>query len=162
MMKKTILVPTDFSIESLKFVKYALNSINQAEKVNILLTYGASLSDNITDLLFFSKSKFISQLSNTEFDEACEVIRNKYASKINSMRKDLFIGTTLSAFENYVEANRVTEAYIPTQYQYNPSNKDSFDILPFIKKSSLNTINIEWEAEMTRSEKGQLSELFFS
>lgn len=131
---KKILVPTDFTIDSLSLLKNALEN-NPNEKLDILLVHGVSLSTSITDLLFFKKHQFISSLESPEFCEAKDIIKNKFASNINSLVSDIFIGFTTNAFENYVEGNKIEEAYIPNNYTLKTASKKSIDILPFIKKT---------------------------
>ena len=74
---KTVLIPTDFSIESLNTVKGALKQC-EGENTNLILVYGVYLSDSITDLLFFSKPKYLSTLQSEKFTQACEILKNKY------------------------------------------------------------------------------------
>lgn len=159
-MKKTILIPTDFSIESLHVVKSVLSKSHGEEVYDIILLHGVRMTDSITELLFFSSASLIDSLSNHQFNEACMVIKNKFSSQINSMRKDIFSGTTQSAFNNYIEANKVSKAYIPTNYELQLTSKKSFDILPYIKKSGLVIDQIDWKIETRIPEKGKLAALF--
>jgi hypothetical protein len=161
-MKKTILIPIDFTIESLTIVKSALEQIEGNQKTDIILLHGAYLTDFITDLLFFSKAKFIESKSTKEFNEAIEVLKNKYASQINSLRKDVFTGNNQSAFNNYIEANHVDEIYIPKNYKFNSVNKRSFDLIPYIKKSKTPITEIESSFKKEIPEKGKLAEIFYN
>lgn len=161
-MKKTILLPTDFTIESLNFLKNVLSQSSQEETFDIVLLHGLHLSDSITDLLFFSKKKIINQLASKEFDESCSVIKNKYASKINSIRKDIFTGFTQTAFNNYVDANKFDVIFLPTEFQWNLNKRKSFDLIPFIKNSKLPVCTIEWKTNNCIPEKGKVAELFFN
>lgn len=159
-MKKTILVPTDFSIESLHVIKSLLSKSNEEEVFDIILLHGIRLDDSITELLFFSRTSLIQSMSDRHFDEACMVIKNKFASQINSMRKDVFTGITQAAFNNYLEANKVDKAYISTNYALQTTNKKSFDILPYIKKSGLSIDQVDWKVETRVTERGKLSAIF--
>lgn len=159
-MKKNILIPTDFSVESLNVVKSFLNQAQAGCKYNIVLVYGARLNDSISDLLFFSKSKMINSFSDESFDDACDIIKNKYASQIDMIRKDIFTGGGQAAFEHYLEANHIDEAYIPGNYTLQLTKKGSFDTLPFIKASRLNIQEVNWRKSGTTPEKGKLAEVF--
>jgi hypothetical protein len=161
-MNKTILFPTDFTIESLNVVKTVLNDVNPNIKCDIILVHGIRMTDSITDLLFFSKSRFIDELSNEAFDDACEIIRNKFDSRINSIRTEVFSGYNQNAFNNFVEGNKVDEAYMPTNYNLKLVYRKSFDILPFIKNSNVVVNEIAWQAQQHIPGKGQLSEVFYS
>lgn len=160
-MKKTILFPTDFTIESLNLVKSVLSRLNESCKYDIILLHGLHASDSITDLLFFSKSRVIGSLTSPEFEDACGIIKNKFSSHINSMRKDIFNGVTQASFDNYAEANKIEAAFVPAKYSP-VLGKKSFDIIPFIKRSSVQINEVEWNVSATMPEKGKLAEVFFN
>jgi hypothetical protein len=161
-MKKTILIPTDYSVESLYLLKSVLANQSQDDKCNIILLHGVYSSGSITELLFYSKAKLVKSLSNESFNTACEIIKNKYASLINSFRIDVFSGYTQSAFDNYVEANKIDEAYIPENYQFKLNKKKSMDILPFIRKSNLDLVEVDWQSDESLPEKGKVAEVFYN
>lgn len=55
-MTKTVLIPTNFEINSLKLLKeFLTNDLGDTTKVNIILLKGVNLSSSITDLLFFKE-----------------------------------------------------------------------------------------------------------
>jgi len=160
-MKKTVLIPTDYTIESLNVLKALLEREAGSHTYDIILLQGIHLSDSISELLFFSRNKVTESLTNQEFESACDVIRNKYASQIHSIRKDIYTGFTQAAFNNYAEANNISEAYIPSSYTL-LQNKKSFDLLPYIRKSKLEITEVSWNADVKMPEKGKLAELFFN
>ncbi len=158
-MNKTILIPTDFSIESLNLVKYAAESAT-SERINILLTHGLRLSDSILDLLFFSRNQTISKLTNDDFNAACKILLNKYQTQVDSLSIDFFSGFTRSAFQNFLEAHKVHEILIPKSYVLNNTTTKSFDLLPFIKSSSYQVNEVQWQPIENVPEKGRLAEIF--
>jgi len=161
-MKKTILFPTDFSIQSLNIVKSVLNDKNDGQKYDIILLHGFHSGDSITDLLFASKTRWVDELTNNDFEDACEVIRNKFESRIRTIRKDVFTGYNQSAFDYYVEVNNITEAYLPVNYKLQVSHRRSFDIVPFIQKSNLMLKEIVLNDVPVMPERGRLAEVFHS
>ncbi|MBK1438578.1 hypothetical protein JHJ32_01135 [Parapedobacter sp. ISTM3] len=161
-MEKNVLIPTDFTIESLNVVKSVLNDRPYECRYNIILLHGVQMSDSITDLLFYSKAKMLESLSNRHFDEACGVIRNKYASGINSMRVDLFNGSSQAAFDGYLLGNRIDEIYVPGRYRLRTSNKKSVNVLPYIRKCGKPVISVDWNMEVVLPEKGSLAEIFYN
>jgi hypothetical protein len=157
-MLKTILIPTDFTLESLYVLKQAIVD-HQKERVNIILVHGVHNSDSITDLLFFSKDKFIQQLSNEEFDEAVRLFCTHYESTINSIRKDIFTGFTQAAFNNYLNANSVNEIYYSSNYSMKRSKKWSADISTYILKAKQSLKDIHWDLmQSTKSSTLTLSQ----
>jgi hypothetical protein len=155
---RTILIPTDFSIESLNTVKGALKH-HEGENINLILVYGVYLSDSITDLLFFSKPKYLSTLQSEKFTQACEILKNKYDSQIHSLTVDLFTGYNQQAFENFLAGHSVDELFIPRSYRFK-AGKRGFNLVPYFRKSSLPLTEIEWRESNLAPEKDRLAELF--
>lgn len=160
-MKKTILIPTDFTVNSLNILKTILIQNEAKQTFNVILLHGMSLSDSIRDLLFFSKSKQIDSLTNPEFEEAYEVIRNKFDSQISSLRIDLFTGYNLSAFNNYLEGNKVEQIFISDKKPV-LTNKNSFDLSRFIEKCQVQVTKVDFGANATLPEKGKIAEVFMN
>lgn len=158
-MKKTILIPTDFTVQSLNILKSILSSNPSNNTYNIILLHGFNLSDSITDLLFFSKFQQINSLSSPEFKEACEVIKNKFASQINSMTMDLFTGYTISSFNNYIEINKIDEI-IMSDIEPSFSHKSSFNLSRFVKKCKMSPITVNSSINTISPEKGKVAEVF--
>jgi hypothetical protein len=161
-MRKTILIPTDFKVESLGVLKDKLEKTerNGNVKFDIILLHGTYLNESMTDYYFFSKTKLIESLSNQDFEDACMIIKNKYASSINSFRKDVFAGFTQTAFDNYVEANRINQALLCANYEFDLFHKKSFDLLPFIRKSKLMVDEVELNLENVFPENGKLNQMY--
>lgn len=161
-MTKKIIIPTDFSIDSLNIIKSVIGRSDPSISYDIILLHGVHLSDSISELLFFSKENCIASLSNEEFNEACLVIKNKYDSQIRSIRKDIFTGSNQAAFENYLDANKVEIAFIPSHPVYQFNDKRSFDLIPYMVKSSLPVEEVTFASERSIPEKGSLVEVFFN
>ena len=158
-MKKTILIPTDFTVQSLNVLKSILSSNPSNNTYDIILLHGFNLNDSIMDLLFFSKFQQINSLSSPEFKEACEVIKNKFASQINSITMDLFTGYTVSSFNSYIEINKVDEI-IMSDLEPSFSHKSSFNLSRFVKKCKMNPITINPSINSISPEKGKVAEVF--
>lgn len=165
-MAKTILIPTDFSVDSLNLVKLALQrNQNSDERLRIILVYGQWASSSITELLFYSKSKALEQLESAEFKSCCKLLMEKYEGIIEQMSIDIFSGTNQNAFQNYLEGNKVSEAYFSTTYNFKLKNKSSFSLLPFFTKSKIKLVEMNWDSaskETSESRQDELSALFFT
>jgi hypothetical protein len=157
---KTILIPTDFTIESLNTVKGVFKKNDNGEQVNLILLHAVFLSDSITDRLFYSKEKHLLTLQSEKFREACQVLLNTYASRVNSFRIELFSGFTKQAFANFLEANEVNELVIPGTYTLKLASPRSFDPIPYFKKCSLPITVIHWQESYCLPEKDRVAELF--
>jgi hypothetical protein len=134
----TTLIPTDFSVSSLYLVKHALEN-EKENNGDFMLLYSHQLTDSITDLLFFSKTRTLRSLSNSDFDEACSILKNKFENSVNSMRTDLFMGFTQQAFNRFLDSNKVGKIYLPE----NGGIKIDRQLLKFARKSNVDLIQVE-------------------
>src|SRR5687768_12341216 len=101
---KTILIPTDFTISSLNAIKSAV-SIFDKDTLCIKLLHVIKEPEGIGEMLFHSRrtnGKFITD----DFKTACDVIKNKYSSQINSIVPVFFQGTSSLAFKNFIAGNK--------------------------------------------------------
>lgn len=160
-MRKTILIPTDFTVNSLNTLKTVLANNSSDTSLDIILLHGLTLSDSIRELLFFSKMKQIDSLTNNEFEEAYEVLCNKFDSQINSFKIDLFTGYNQTAFNSYLKANKVEKIFIANRKQ-KLSHRKSFDLSPFIRKSNVEVITLNTNTEIPQQEKGKITEVFLN
>ena len=158
-MKKTILIPTDFSVESLGAVKHAAENA-QNEKVDIVLFHSITLSDSITELLFFSKSRMLAQMVSQDFTEACNILQNKYSSNVVNIRTDFFTGSNQTAFSMFLEGNKVDEVYMPLQSHFQLPHKNSFNPMRFIQKANLPTVTMEMSQDVGLSGEIGVAGLF--
>ncbi|WP_449400115.1 hypothetical protein [Chryseobacterium wanjuense] len=161
-MTKTILIATDYSLESLNILKKVLRKKDASEdqnQYNILLVSGYDMGDSIRDLLFNTKSAIFNKLRPLEFCEAYEIIRNKYPHLINKIVCDIFTGSFQRTFNNYVKAENIEEAYYSTSIR--STEKGKFDLIPYIKKCEyLESHEISVEVRESLPEKGRLAEIF--
>lgn len=162
-MIKTVLINTDFSLESLITLKKFLAEKNMEGnecQYDIYLVSGYELSDSISDLLFTSKGKILNELRTQEFCDAYTIIKNKYPHLVNRIICDVYIGYFQKVFNNYVKAKNIDEAYYTTAL-VEKNKKNKFDIVPYIQKCK-GLVSYEIVAEVSKStfEKGILAEVF--
>lgn len=161
-MAKTILIATDYSLESLNILKKVLREKDASEdqnQYNILLVSGYDSGDSIRDLLFNTKTTVFNKIRPTEFCDGYEIIKNKYPHLVNKIVCDIFTGSFQRTFNQYVEAHNIEEAY------YSPSikskGKGKFDLVPYIKKCKvLQSGEITLEIRERLPERGRLAEIF--
>ncbi|WP_312768040.1 hypothetical protein [Epilithonimonas sp.] len=162
-MTKTILIATDFSLESLDVLKKVLKNKtdkNDENQYNILLVSGYDMGDSIRDLLFTTKSSVFSKIRPQEFCDAYSIINNKYPNLINKITCDIFTGNFQRTFNNFIEAANVDEAYYSTSTSKNLS-KNQFEITTYLKKNK----HVEAQEVVIATtefvpEKGRLAEVF--
>ncbi|WP_294334183.1 hypothetical protein [uncultured Chryseobacterium sp.] len=161
-MTKTILIATDYSLESLNILKKVMREKDASEDqnlYNILLVSGYDTGDSIRDLLFNTKSTVFNKLRPQEFCDAYGIIKNKYSHLINKIVCDIFTGSFQRTFNNYVKAENIEEAYYSMSVR--GKGKGKFDLIPYIRKcKDLTSREIPLEVCDSLPEKGRLAEIF--
>jgi nucleotide-binding universal stress UspA family protein len=152
-MTKTILVPTDLQVASLRTLKVALEHGEESPSLVILL-YAELLTDSISNLLFYSPDKLIDSKITDEFREALEILKNRFGKKIGSISIRLFHGHNSRAMNNFLEANGVDHIFIPSTYKLK-TNIRAFDPIPMIRRSAVPFTEITWD----RSHPGKQDQL---
>jgi len=162
-MTRTILIATDFSLESLNILKKVLKEKNSAEdhtQYNILLVSGYDMGDSIRDLLFNTKSTVFGKIRSKEFCDAYSIIKNKYPHLVKTIVCDIFTGSFQRAFTNYVKAKNIDEAYYASTLKYKNTN-GRFDLSSYIQKSKdIKVKEIKLSSQEFMPEKGRLAEVF--
>jgi hypothetical protein len=93
------------------------------------------LNDSISDLLFFSQTKFLKEKMPKNFENKFKEIKLKYA--INCKRSIILPhGFTTNAFKNFIDVNGVSNCYVPKNHDY----KMGLNPNKFITKSKLTVI----------------------
>jgi hypothetical protein len=93
------------------------------------------LDDSITDLLFYSQTKFLKEKMPENFEATFEKIKEKYAAKCRISIVP-FHGFTTNAFKNFLEGNDISNCFVPKNLEY----KMGVNPNKFITKSKLTTI----------------------
>lgn len=157
-MSKRILIPTDFSVESLNTLRKALDSLGDTEVV-VILMHSEYLSDSITELLFYDPEVKRRAMITPAFQEAINILKNKYDSIFTDMRIECFHGYGVSAFKNFVEGQKIDIIFIPKSYTLQPP-KNGFDPIPIIKRSKLTSYEMDWPKSNDISDVQHLASLF--
>lgn len=161
-MTKTILIATDYSLESLNILKKVLKEKEAKEdqnQYNILLTSGYDSGDSIRDLLFNTKTSVFNKIRPAEFCDAYGIIKNKYPHLVNKIICDIFTGSFQRTFNQYVKAENIEEAYYSSSIK--SKGKGKFDMVPYIKKcKDLPSTEVKVEIKERVPERGRLAEIF--
>lgn len=138
-MSKNILIPTDFTIRSLRLVSQALENI-PSEEVRITLFHLMDPPSGITDLLFMSEKQVKKQLVHQDFEDACDIIRNKYASAIQHFDIEILFGNSRAFLQNYIDAQAVDCIVYDKKHEYQTPAKRSINPYSLIEKCNCEKI----------------------
>lgn len=157
-MKKRILVPTDFQVESLNTLKLALKQHTDNEVI-VHLVYGELLDESITRLLFYDPDKIIKKRITGSFTEALSIIRNRYAKNIADIQIELFHGYTITAFKLFALDRNIDEVYLPRTYRMKETS-GSINLVDFASRTSLPVKWVEWDSNHGYTASDELVPLF--
>jgi len=138
---KTILIPTDFNLESTKIVD-ALIQNQPAEKLNIIFLHAFKLSDSITDMLMLSRRSRDYENVSDAFYQKLSAYKAQYPEQIECIQVEYFYGSTVAAFKNFIEAFDIDQIAYPKQYNFTPINKYSIDPKYLTQRSGCEVLEV--------------------
>jgi len=124
---KNILIPTDFSIKSLRLVNVAVERFRN-EELNITLVHALEPDRSISGMLLMSKRLKPQELCSEDFIEACEVLRNKYGSTVAKLQVEFYYGETRFYRNNFLEARDIDAILFASDYTLALPSKQSGDM----------------------------------
>jgi len=160
---KNVLIPTDFSIKSLKLINAAVERFKD-EGLNIVLVHALEPDHSISGLLLLNKRMKVHELYTQEFREACEVLRNKYASAIGKLVVDFYYGTTNYYKVNYLEGRNIDVVMFPSDYTLQLPSKASNNMQAIFGKGDYKIFyeKIQSSKQKSTVEESSLSELLIA
>jgi hypothetical protein len=141
---KRVLIPTDFTLESLQLIEYAILNFPKT-KLDIILVTGFRLPDTRWGLNNFSAGREINKLTSESYVKAKNVFFREHSDAIQSLGIELFTGHNSFAFKNFSEQLDVKDAVVPQGNFLNFDHPQCFDPTRFIKKNIGNVIEIPLE-----------------
>ncbi|GHC46587.1 universal stress protein [Ulvibacter litoralis] len=138
---KKILIPTDFTVESLQLVEYAILNFPNT-KLEIILIAGYKLPDTRWEVTHFkAKEQFRKQLSN-EFIAYERRLILEHENHIEAISFELFTGINSYSFQNFLKQLDVEDAVVPKgAFSHSPNHK-WFDTTKYLKKCVNNVVEV--------------------
>ncbi len=152
---KNILIPTDFTVESLQLVEYA--TLNHPESMlNITLVAGFHLPQSFWGIAHYSEREQVNNQLSEEFNAFRRRLVIEHKSTINNITIKLFTGVTAYAFKNFLEQLEVKDAVVPKDgFLYN-SSRSWFDTTVFLRKTVSHVVEVAMERAQKVSERNIL------
>lgn len=157
-MPRTILVPTDLSVNSLRTLRSALDH-SPHTGIDVILLFGHLLPGGITDLLFRSPARTLRELLTPEFNDALSVLRNSHEHKVARLRIELLHTRTDKAFDDLVGVLGVDEVHLPDE-QLAFRHPRGFDPRPLIMASAVRKHVHRWRPSPAPVHQDHLQVLF--
>jgi hypothetical protein len=134
---KHCLIPTDFSVDSLKAVNAAI-SIYKTENLKITMFHLLYMANDIGDLLFRTRREGYNELQNEEFIEVCEILKNMHQSKLESIQVQFGHGSTKAYVRNLMEGLGVDRIIICPDIQLQLSSPKSVQsMVPLLEATGI-------------------------
>ena len=140
--KQKVIIPTDFTVASLNFVIEFLQK-NTDKKNQIVFVHGYQTPESISELLFFSKTKVLKNLETPAFNDALLIIKNRFASSLDTVSFDLLTSNNKNYLNSYLQ-NQKADVVLQIQ-NYKPAfkHKNSFDLTNLYKLNTQNIYSIQ-------------------
>jgi len=148
---KTVLVPTDFNVESLKIID-SLVFTNKPENVGVIFMHAFKLSDSITDMLMLSRRGRDYEKVSDEFYTEMDAYKQKYPNDVKFIGIEYFYGSTVAAFKNFIEGVNADCIAYPKDYNFNPIHKFSINPASLTKHCGCQVIDLDIH-EFSKEEK---------
>lgn len=159
-----VLIPSDFTIDSLFFV---INSIEQspAEQLDVILVYGNKSSNSISELLGITLEDQLNNLQSEDFLKACQMICHRYGNRKLTIYTDILGSDNLNYLHHYLRGARIDEVKIPTDYEFEKRTRHFFDVgqaLLSLDKSKQKHVSIVEKPGTNKTGRNVLADLFFN
>lgn len=112
MTMKTLLIPTDFTYQSLQSIPTIAQQY-YPQKLDIVLVHMLKITDSISELLMLSRRSVEYRQIPDNFYVRCRELEKDYSHLINKISIDFFYGSTLAVFNNYLDAKEIDGIVTP-------------------------------------------------
>jgi hypothetical protein len=156
---KHVLIPTDFSIRSLRVIHSVIEKFGN-EKITIVMMHALRMPTSITDLMMLSRRSAHQDLITEDYRDACEIIRNKYASNIKLLKTEFLFGNTSAVFRNFLQYQNIDMIVCADTDEFRLTGKDSYNPAALINKSKYPVYRVPLTQRKEKFLVSAMSELF--
>ncbi|SFE31730.1 hypothetical protein SAMN05518672_105260 [Chitinophaga sp. CF118] len=156
---KHVLIPTDFSIRSLRVLHSVVEKFGH-EPLTIVMMHALRMPTSITDLMMLSRRSAHYDLITEDYKDACEIIRNKYASSIHLLKTEFLFGNTSSVFRNFLQYQNIDVIACAATEEFRLAGKDSYNPATLISKSKYPVYKVPLKQRKEKFLVSAMSELF--
>ena len=139
---KTVLVPTDFTLESIKIID-SLVVMNKPQEIGIIFMHAFKLSDSITDMLMLSRRSRDYENVSDSFYTQMELYKQRYPNHIKFIGIEYFYGSSVAAFKNFIEAKEADCIAFAKDYNFTPINKFSIHPVALTKRCGCEILEVD-------------------
>ena len=133
---RNVLIPTDFTTESLHWVEQTLQALDD-QPVCITLFHAFDKTHTAPDLLANSRRVPYAHLLTDELRNACKRMKEKYPKLLKAIHIRHMYGNSNNLFRNFVDAHDIDLIVAPRDYVHKPVTADSLEPTSFFEKSGI-------------------------
>lgn len=141
---KNILIPSDFSIQSLDCIKELLSKFKD-DRLTIVFIHVFLLTDSISELMLLSRRRKEYDYVSRQFWDQCKKLEREHCTRIHSIQVKCFYGSTVAVFKNFLEGHGIDLIVYPAHYQFRKLSKRSVDPTEFIAKCGREVMKLSGE-----------------
>lgn len=139
---KTIVIPTDFTLDSLA-VAYATLMKGKELNINIILLHILNVPYSMPEILYMTLRNGHHKMITKEFLEGCEIMQNRFKSRLHSLDIKFSLGDTKAYVKNLLEAEGADEIHFSETIKLTKPSRKSIDMIPLLKSVGLPINNIK-------------------
>ena len=134
--------------------------VETSPKVRIFLVHLLKMPTDILDLLFVKKYQLYQHVPD-KFNQAVEMLKNKYPAQIEWMGREFYYGSNVSTINGILESRNIDEVCQLENYPYTLPLQASVDMLPLLRRSKAQITCLPLRGKVTFLGEGNyLSALF--
>lgn len=137
---RNVLIPTDFTMESLQLATKALDALDQ-QPTNIILFHAFDINCQSPELLGSSRRLPYAELLTDEFRNGCRRLKTTYGRFLKEVNIRHMYGSTVSVFRNFVEANDIDLIICPNDYVFSKVSSGSINPEKLFRKSGVPVVH---------------------
>ncbi|SDB25230.1 hypothetical protein SAMN03097699_0312 [Flavobacteriaceae bacterium MAR_2010_188] len=142
---RKILIPTDFTVESLQLVEYAILNFPET-KLDIIMVAGYKIPDTRWGIMHFNPREQVRKLCSDAYVDSKRRLLQEHKKNIECLSFELFTGINSFAFINFLEQIEAEDAIVPKNESLYCDQYRWFDASRFIKSNVKNVVEIPVES----------------
>ena len=112
---RNVLIPTDFTTQSLQLVARSLEALDE-QPTNIILFHAFEINCNAEDFLGSTRRLPYADVLTDEFRNGCRRLKTTFAKFVHQVNIRHMYGTSVSVFRNFIDANDIDVIIYPNNY----------------------------------------------
>lgn len=137
---RNVLIPTDFSIESLRLAEQTLEALDD-QTMTITLFHAFDINGFAPDMLGSSRRLPYGHLLTDAFRIACKKLKENYPQTLQSIHVRHMYGNNNAVFRNFIDAHDIDMIVYPPNYVFNAITPQSINPGSLFEKSGIPLIS---------------------